>query len=111
MVRGAMLRHRIPLPAGPSAQVDTLARLVSARKSFLAPLIFLAALGALIAGCGGGSSKDAKAELRRGFDSAITSANVTVDLSVSVKGVPQLQQPIRIKLGGPYQSNGSNKLP
>lgn len=63
-----------------------------------------------LAGCGG-SSKDAEALLRRGFSSPIGSANVTIDLNGKVDGVPQLSQPIRIKLGGPYRSNGKGKLP
>ena len=106
-----MLRHRIPELAERSEQVGTLARLMSRAKTLVSLALLLTALGALIAGCGGGSEKDAKAELQRGFNSSITSANVTVDITAQINGVPQLQQPIRVKLGGPYQSNGKGKLP
>jgi hypothetical protein len=74
-------------------------------------LALLALAAGLLAGCGGGSEEDAKALLKRGFNESIPSANVTIDVSAKVDGVPQLNQPVRVKLGGPYQSNGKNKLP
>jgi hypothetical protein len=74
-------------------------------------LALLALVAGLLAGCGGGSEEDAKALLKKGFNSSIPSANVTIDISAKVDGVPQLNQPIRVKLGGPYQSNGNAKLP
>jgi hypothetical protein len=78
--------------------------------------LFLLALAAAavavgFAGCGGNSGKDAKALLNRAFNQSINSANVTIDLGATVDGVPSLTQPIRIKLGGPYKTNGSRKLP
>jgi hypothetical protein len=83
------------------------------RHRFLAlPLLVVAALAAgLVAGCGGGSEKDAKATLKRAFGESIPSANVTVDISAKVDGVPQLSQPIRVKLGGPFKSNGPKTIP
>jgi hypothetical protein len=80
------------------------------------PVIVLAALlaalvAAVVAGCGGGSEGDAKALLRRGFSESIPSANVTIDVSAKIDGVPQLSQPVRLKLGGPYKGNGPNTLP
>jgi len=83
---------------------------VRRRISCLA-LLGVLLVGALLAGCGGGSDKDAKALLKRGFSESIPSANVSIDVSVSVQGVPQLSQPVRIKLGGPFKSNGRGKLP
>jgi hypothetical protein len=74
-------------------------------------LALLALAAALVAGCGGGSEEDARALLKRGFNGSIPSANVTIDLSAKVDGVPQLTQPVRFKLGGPYKSNGTGKLP
>jgi hypothetical protein len=65
----------------------------------------------MAAGCGGGNDKDAQALLRRGFAAPINSANVTVDISAQVNGVPALSKPIRVKLAGPYQTNGPKKLP
>jgi hypothetical protein len=70
-----------------------------------------AAVAVGFAGCGGSSGKDAKALLNRAFSQPINSANVTIDLGATVDGVPSLTQPIRIKLGGPYKTNGSGKLP
>ncbi|MEA2387795.1 MAG: hypothetical protein QOG41_568 [Thermoleophilaceae bacterium] len=74
-------------------------------------LIAAALVTALVAGCGGGSEGDAKALLKRGFAASIPSANVTIDLSAKIDGVPQLSQPIRAKLGGPYKSNGPKTIP
>lgn len=74
-------------------------------------LALLALVAGLVAGCGGGSEEDAKALLKRGFKESIPSANVTIDLSAKVDGVPQLNQPVRFKLGGPYKSNGPKQLP
>jgi hypothetical protein len=85
---------------------------VQVRQRLLTLAVIAAALaGVVLAGCGGGSDKDAKALLKRGFSESIPSANVSVDVSVKVDGVPQLSQPIRIKLGGPFKSNGPRKLP
>lgn len=78
--------------------------------------LVLAALAALavaagLSACGGGSDKDALALLRKGFSQPINSANITIDVSVKIDGVPQLSKPIRVKLGGPYKTNGPKKLP
>src|SRR5204862_5650976 len=45
------------------------------------------------------------------FSESITSANVTDDISAKIDGVPQLSQPVRLKLGGPFKSNGPKTLP
>jgi hypothetical protein len=68
---------------------------------------------ALIAGCGGsgGSSKDARALIDKAFKSPITSADMTLNIEAKVNGVAQLQQPIGLKVSGPFQSNGKGKLP
>ena len=71
------------------------------RAQFLAVLAVLV-IGSLLAGCGGGSGDDAKALLKRGFSESIPSANVSVDVNVSVQGLPQLSQPIRVHIGGPH---------
>ncbi|MEA2273743.1 MAG: hypothetical protein QOI98_2451, partial [Solirubrobacteraceae bacterium] len=34
-----------------------------------------------------------------------------IDVSAKIDGVPQLTQPVRFKLGGPYKSNGPKTLP
>jgi hypothetical protein len=75
-------------------------------------------LVALIAGCGGddgggggGSSEDAQAVIDKAFSTKIESANVTLDLEAKVDGVAQLQDPIKVSLKGPFQSNGETKLP
>ena len=72
--------------------------------------LVLAALAAVLSACGGGED-DAKALLQKAFKSQIESANVTVDLTAKLEGVPQLEQPVRVKLGGPYKSNGPKAVP
>jgi hypothetical protein len=69
-------------------------------------------VAALLAACGsGGSSDDAKATVDKAFSHSIKSANIAFSFSAKVDGVAQLQQPISLKLSGPYQSNGRGKLP
>jgi hypothetical protein len=78
-----------------------------------APLVALIAAVALLAGCGGGggSSKDARALLNTAFKQSIGSADMTLNVEAKVNGVAQLQQPINLKVEGPFQSNGKGKLP
>jgi hypothetical protein len=74
--------------------------------------LLLVALLAL-AGCGDDSNDQARAKalLSDAFGRSIGSANVTVDLKADLDGNKQFQQPVRIKLNGPYRSNGNGKLP
>jgi hypothetical protein len=78
-------------------------------------LVFaLLATVALIAGCGGGgggSSEDARALIDKAFSTSIPSADLTLNITAEVRGVAQLQEPVTLKVAGPYQSNGSEKLP
>ena len=74
-------------------------------------LCAFALVAALLAACGGGSSDDAKATIDKAFSTSIKSANVAFSFSAKVDGVAQLQQPVTLKLSGPFQSNGRGKLP
>jgi hypothetical protein len=77
-------------------------------------LALLAAAALLVlAGCGGGGgdSKDARALIDKAFKQPIPSANMTLNIEAKVDGVAQLQQPVSLKIAGPYQSNGKQKLP
>ena len=76
-------------------------------------LVALASMAALaLSACGGGGdSGDAKALLKQAFQNPIKSANVSLDLSAKIDGVPQFSQPISVKLSGPYESQGKNKVP
>ena len=49
--------------------------------------------------------------LDEAFRKPIGSADVALDVTAQIQGVPQLQQPIRLQLRGPYTSNGPQKLP
>jgi hypothetical protein len=78
-------------------------------------LVALASVAALVlSACGGGDdgdSGDAKALLTEAFSNPIKSANVSLDLSAKIDGVPQLSQPITFKMTGPYESRGEKKVP
>jgi hypothetical protein len=74
-------------------------------------LLSTLALVALVAGCGGGGGEDAKQTVDDAFSHSIKSANLTLQLTAKVDGVQQLQQPVTLKLAGPFQSNGRGKLP
>jgi hypothetical protein len=77
-------------------------------------LVALASAAALaLSACGGGNgdSGDAKALLKESFSKPLHSANVSLDLSAKIDGVPQLSQPISFKMTGPYESQGPKKVP
>ena len=76
----------------------------------LAALLAVTALA--LVGCGGGDDEgDAREILRKGFGTSIGTANVSVDLTAKLEGIPQQQGPVRVKLAGPYRTNGEGKLP
>ena len=85
------------------------------RRHTKTALIFaLLAAVAVVAGCGGGgggSSEDARALIDKAFKTSIPSADMTLNIQAEVRGVAQLQQPVSLKVAGPYQSNGGKKLP
>ena len=89
-------------------QGDSIVR-IRTRLAGLA-LIVLAAVA--LAACGSSdSSGDAKALLSDGFSNSIPKATISLDLSASVQGVPGLTQPVSLKINGPYESRGKNKVP
>jgi len=64
-----------------------------------------AALGLALPGCGPGNDRDEVAKiLDRAFDRPIDSADVDLDSTIRVRGVPQLDRPIRVRASGPYKS-------
>lgn len=71
----------------------------------------LVAVALVAAGCGGGSSGDAHKLLDEAFSHPIHSANLTLNLQVTVDNVSSLRQPITASLGGPFQSNGGKTIP
>jgi hypothetical protein len=76
-------------------------------------LLPLACSLALLAGCGG--SEHARVNPEAMLDSAaahpISSADTEIDLRLRAEGVPQLSQPIRLRLEGPYRSGGGDRIP
>ena len=70
----------------------------------------LAVLALALAGCGG--SDDPAEMLRQGFETPVESANVTVTARVQLRGSsPQAQQPVGLRLTGPYVKNEDNQFP
>lgn len=80
-------------------------------RALLLALAAAASLAVVLAGCGGGDSKDAKQILRRGFATSIPSANISIDFAGKLDGIPQLSRPVRVRLSGPYRNNGQRKIP
>jgi hypothetical protein len=76
-------------------------------------LVAFASVAALaLSACGGGgNSGDAKQTLADAFKHPVKSGNLSLDISAKVEGVPQLTQPVALKLSGPFESQGANKLP
>src|SRR3954454_145428 len=83
-------------------------------RRFLSLLLVAFASVAAIAlsACGGDSSGgDAKQTLSDAFKTPIKSGNLSLDVSAKVDGVAQLSQPVSLKLSGPFESRGKNKVP
>ena len=78
-------------------------------RSFFAALVLVPAV--LVAGCGGDDTGSVRELVDRAFKEEIRSAKVNLDVSIDLKGVQQLKDPIKLKLSGPYQSVGEGKLP
>ena len=75
-------------------------------------VLLVAALSALaVPACGGGEEEDPQALLKKAFTTDVETTNVTLNAEFSGKGVPQLEEPVRVKVSGPYKSNGNKKLP
>jgi hypothetical protein len=84
------------------------------RPSFVAVLLALVAGALGLAACGGGDDDDAKKVISETFsgDKKVTSGKVDLRLSFKAEGSSQLgDQPITLKLSGPFQSQGPKQLP
>lgn len=84
------------------------------RLRALLMLLAAAAAALVVAACGGSDDKndeDAQALLEQAFKKPIKSADMTLDMSFKADGVEQLKDPVRVKLSGPFQSNGEGKVP
>ena len=83
------------------------------------PLLLIALLAALVAGCGGGSEADESTDvnelLTKTFSGnhKVDSGRLDVKLRIDVQGgrTSELQGPISVALSGPFQTQGKGKLP
>ena len=74
-------------------------------------LFVVAALASFLAACGGGDSEDVKATLDKAFSTPIRSARVSLDVTVKLDGVKDLEGPIKLTVQGPYESGGEKTIP
>ena len=67
----------------------------------------------LIAGCGGGDgdSESVKDLLDKAFKSPIKSADVDLDVELELEGIDEIEDPIELKLTGPYSSGDGKEIP
>ena len=79
----------------------------------LGALLSVILTAGLLAGCGGSSSGNAVSLLRDTFSGSheVKSGNLQVALTISPSGSRTFTTPISLSFGGPFQSQGSGKLP
>jgi hypothetical protein len=72
----------------------------------------LAAPG-LLAACGGNGSESVDEILAKTFDpgTTISSGRLALNVTADLEGVKGLEDPVGLKLSGPFQSSGAKKLP
>ena len=76
-----------------------------------------ATLGLLLAGCGGSSSGSSGQDVSKvlsatfGGKKQITSGQLNMSLTANLQGVAQLQDPVSVKLNGPFESRGARQVP
>jgi hypothetical protein len=80
-------------------------------RRFAAVVLPAILVGALVAGCGDDNSQEATELLDTAFQTPIESADVTLDIEVQLDGVDELQDPIEVKLAGPFESGGGKQIP
>lgn len=83
------------------------------RWPVLLTIIATLAVAAVAAGCGGddGGGSDAEALLEKAFAKEVKSADLKIDVGAELEGVEQLDGPLSLRIEGPYESQGKNKLP
>ena len=63
-----------------------------------------------VSACGGVDSQSS-ALLGRALERPVASADVVVDLTVDAEGAPGIDEPLRVRLTGPYRSGSGRRLP
>jgi hypothetical protein len=78
-------------------------------------LVVLVTAALAVAGCGGsdGSGEDVGKVLNETFggDKKVRSGELSMNLTAELEGLPQANDPITVKVGGPFQNQGENKVP
>jgi hypothetical protein len=90
--------------------VEALRQSPARLAALVAAVVVVVAVIVAVFACGS-TEEEARERLDRGFGTPIGSADVSLDASVDVKGVRQLEQPLRLQVRGPYRSGGGQRLP
>ncbi len=79
----------------------------------LVGLLSLASAGATACSGDDGSGEDVDKVLNDTFDGEqkIKSGQLNMNLTADLKGPPQLEDPVRVKVGGPFESRGEREVP
>ena len=76
----------------------------------IAAVIVVVAVVVGVFACGG-SEEEARQRIDRAFATPIRSAEVSLDTSIDLEGVRQLEQPVRLQLRGPFETGDGRRLP
>lgn len=82
------------------------------RRALVAALLGLSLLAAVGASaCGGADERRSGALLERALARPVASADVTFELTVDAEGAPGLEEPLRLRMTGPYRGGSGRRLP
>src|SRR2546421_486944 len=74
-------------------------------------MLVLALAAGLLAACGGGGSGNVNDTLKKAFSTPIKSADVDLELQLTLNGVKQVKGPVKLSVQGPFVSGQGKTIP